>query len=93
MIHLGATRGRKNHPEDGPERHDLNGFPIARVDENENVIEIVKEGEGKLPTNNSSSDDTEREVSKEAVREHIRDLRDRGLDEEAKLARQRILKD
>jgi hypothetical protein len=94
MIHLGQVAGRKNHPEDAPERHEPDDFAIVHVDENENVVEVVEE-----PTSMPS---TERRQEQEAeggsldadeVREYIDGLREQGLEEEAERAEQMLLSD
>lgn len=94
MIHLGQVAGRKNHPEDAPERHEPDDFAIVHVDENENVVEVVEE-----PTTMPS---TERRQEAEAngdsldpndVREYIEGLREQGLEEEAERAEKMLLSD
>lgn len=85
IIHLGATAGRKNHPIDGAERHDLSDFPIARVDENQNVVEVIEEGK-KLPTTERRQEKEQsslESVKTNELREHIENLREQGLDDEA----------
>lgn len=44
MIHLGQMEGKENHPEDSSEQVEKDDCPVAHVDENRNVIEIVEEG-------------------------------------------------
>jgi hypothetical protein len=93
MIHLGATAGRKNHPKDAAKRHNINDFPIARVDENENVVEVIEEGT-ELPTTErreEKEDDPMDSVGKEDIREHIEELREQGLDDEADRAEKMLL--
>lgn len=89
MIHLGQTKGRKDHPEDAPERHEPDDFAIVEVDENENVIEIVDEAQS-LPTTERRKE-TEDSIDKKEVRKHIKDLREQGLDEEADRAEKMLL--
>jgi len=95
MIHLGATAGRKNHPKDAPKRHNLDDFPIVRVDENKNVVEVVEEGTS-LPTTErrQKRERTEPGVSEldtEAVKQHIEELRENGLEAEAEKAEKLLL--
>lgn len=85
MIHLGALSGKKNHPKDAAERHEMNDFPVVRVDENQNVIEIVEEGT-KLPSTERRQEDSTNslaDVDKEEILETIENLREQGLDGEA----------
>lgn len=92
MIHLGQVKGRKNHPEDAPERHEPDDFPIVTVDENENVIEIMDEGTTMPSTDQRREREAEGEsLDEEAIKEHIQDLRDQGLDNEADRAEKMLL--
>lgn len=79
MIHLGALEGKKNHPKDAAERHELDDFPIVRVDENQNVIETLEEGT-KLPVTEQNEDSN---YDQEDVKNEIEQLREQGLDEQA----------
>ena len=96
MIHLGQTAGRKNHPENPKEIHEPEDFAIVRVDEKENVIETVEEGT-QLPTTERRQEREKREggesASKEEIREHIEELREKGLKEEADKAERLLLRD
>jgi len=97
MIHLGATAGRKNHPENAAERYNLDDFPIVRVDENENVIEVVEKGIS-LPSTERRQEQQEDEgsmnsISEEEIREHIQNLRDQDLEDEADRAEKMLLGD
>lgn len=96
MIHLGQMKGRKDHPKDGPDRHDPEDFAIVHVDENENVVEIIEEGEAEaMPsTERRREGDVGMEsLSPEKVRAYIQDLREQGLDEEADRAEAMLLSD
>ncbi|QGX95837.1 hypothetical protein EI982_14125 [Haloplanus rallus] len=42
LIHLGQLAGRKNHPEGASELHEPEDFAVIRLDEDENVISVVK---------------------------------------------------
>ena len=91
MIHLGQTAGRKNHPEDASERHDLDDFAIVHVDENENVVEMVEE-ETSLPSTERRQESGDN-PSNEEIREYIEGLREQGLDEQADQAEEMLLRD
>lgn len=91
MIHLGQTAGRKNHPEDAPERHEPDDFAIVHVDENENVVEVVEE-ETSMPSTERRQESMG-SLSPDKVREYIDGLREQGLDEEADRAEQMLLSD
>jgi hypothetical protein len=90
MIHLGQTAGRKNHPEDAPERWDLDDFAIVRVDENENIVEVVEEAT-QMPSTERRQGEGGDVPDAENVREYIDGLREQGLDEEADKAEQMLL--
>lgn len=91
MIHLGHLAGRKNHPEDGREIHDLEDFAIVHVDENQNVVEIVEEETAMPSTKQRKEKSNEDAPREEDIRQHIQDLRDQGLDDEADRAEQMLL--
>jgi hypothetical protein len=91
MIHLGQIAGRKNHPEDAPERHDPEDFDIVHVDENENVIEVVEEGIS-MPSTERRQDE-ESSLDPDKVEEYIQSLRDEGRNEEAERAEKMLLGD
>jgi hypothetical protein len=97
MIHLGQTAGRKNHPENPKDLHDPDDFAIVHVDENENVIEVVEEATSMPSTERRRAAEEESEESEELnqqkIRDYINDLREQGLDEEAKKAEQMLLDD
>jgi hypothetical protein len=95
MIHLGTTAGRKNHPKDAVDRHELDDFPVVRVDENDNVTEVVEEGTS-LPSTErrqeqESGDTSLDSVSEDDIREHIQNLREQGLNDEADRAEKMLL--
>ncbi len=93
MIHLGQTAGRKNHPEDASERHDLDDFAIVEVDENENIIEIIDE-ESSLPATErrqEGEDSGPASLEREKVEEYIDGLREQGLEKEAEKAEKMLL--
>jgi hypothetical protein len=48
MIHLGQIQGKENHPEDAADMVDRDDCPVAHVDENRNVIEVVEQGDPDL---------------------------------------------
>lgn len=41
MIHLGQTAGKRNHPPNPKDRHDLSDFPRVVVDEDGNIIQAT----------------------------------------------------
>jgi hypothetical protein len=92
MIHLGQLAGKKNHPEDAPERHEPDDFKIVHVDEKGNVKEVVEE-ETSMP---STEDRRQAEavganVSPEKVEEYIEGLREQGLHDQADQAERTLL--
>jgi len=89
MIHLGQLAGRKDHPHNATEEHDPEDFPIVEVDEDENVVEVVEEPTA-LPATEERQE-AERGVDQEQVRKHIQELRDQGLEEQAKQAEEMLL--
>jgi len=83
MIHLGQLAGRKNHPEDAADRHELDDFPVVHVDENGNVTEVVK-GRAEMPSTQRRRDDgNDEELDKDAAKAYIRNLRAESNHEEA----------
>jgi hypothetical protein len=48
MIHLGQIAGKENHPEDATDLVDKGDCPVAHVDENRNVVEVIEEGDPEL---------------------------------------------
>jgi hypothetical protein len=96
MIHLGQMKGRKNHPEDGPDQFEPDDFAIVHVDENENVVEVIEEGDAEaMPSTQRRREEAGElgSLSPEKVREYIDDLREQGLDEEADRAETMLLSD
>lgn len=102
MIHLGQVAGRKNHPKDGPQRHDPDDFAIVHVDENENIVKVV-EDTTLMPSSEQrvgeiSGEPNTEEVGKGSgldaakVKEYIQELRDDGLHDEADRAERRLLR-
>jgi len=92
MIHLGLTKGRKDHPEDGPDRHEPEDFDIVDVDDRGNIENVVQEGNVEsLPTTEQRKQKDGANNSMSQVKKHIKDLRERGLEEEAKRAEQMLL--
>lgn len=88
MIHLGQTAGRKDHPEDAAERHDMSDFPIVKVDDDGNIVERI-DGDTKMPSTERRQENGQ--PDKEDVREYIAGLREQGLDEQAEQAEQMLL--
>lgn len=91
MIHLGQTAGRKNHPEDAAERHEIDDFAIVHVDENENVVEVVEEGTEMPSTERRREKDPSDGLSESEVKEYIEGLRDQGREGEANRAEKMLL--
>lgn len=73
LIHLGQVAGKRNHPEDAPDKHDKSDFPIVHVDDDDNVLEIVEQGEVDMPSTVQRRDEAAEELADE--------LRDRGEDD------------
>jgi hypothetical protein len=48
MIHLGQIQGKENHPENAADLVDKDDCPVAHVDENRNVVEVIEEGDPDL---------------------------------------------
>lgn len=93
MIHLGSMAGRKDHPENATEHHNMDDFAIVRVDNNQNIIEVVEPGV-ELPTSKrrrKESGEGIRNIPDEEIKEHIEDLRNKGLEEEAQRAETMLL--
>lgn len=91
MIHLGQIKGRKDHPEDGPDRHEPEDFDIVEVDNKGNIEKVIEQGdEESLPTTEQRKE-SESEQSVERINKHIEDLRERGLEEEAERAEKMLL--
>lgn len=89
MIHLGQTAGRKNHPENPRDIHDIDDFSIVHVDDNENVVEVVEEGTTMPSTEQRRQRDGSLDVNQ--VQDYIDSLREQGLDGEADRAEQMLL--
>lgn len=91
-VHLGQVKGRKNHPEEYPDDLDSDDFPIARVDEDDNVLEILDEGT-LLPSAVERRSDSKmpQAESDERIREYIEDLREEGRNDEADRAEEMLL--
>lgn len=88
MIHLGQTEGRKNHPEGAAKRHELDDFPIVRLDEDENIVEYIEEGKS---LNEVGTSRTSTEESQEKTKQYIEQLEAEGKTEEAEKAREMLL--
>lgn len=96
MIHLGQVAGRKDHPEDASERHNPEDLAIGRVDDNDNVVEIIEEGDQTaMPsTKRRRGDSLEKsmgDLDEESIKNYIEDLRERGLTEETERAEKMLL--
>ena len=87
LIHLGQVAGRKNHPEDAPERHAPEDFPRVAVDRHENVVGVVDD----YPGDSSSSSREEDAVEIEEVYRLVADLLAEGMTEAAARARAQLL--
>lgn len=93
MIHLGQTAGRKNHPENPKDKHDMDDFAIVHVDENENVVEVVEEGTSMPSTERRRESGGKEDLDEGKIRDYINDLREQGLEEEAEKAEKMLLRD
>jgi hypothetical protein len=49
MIHLGQMAGQDNIPDDVTERHDPDDFPVVDIDEDGNIIDVLKGSSGSVP--------------------------------------------
>lgn len=81
LIHLGQVKGRKNHPKVLPEDLDPEEFPIVQVDEFDNVIEVVEEGE--IMPSTQKRRDEESDDLPEKVEQFIAELKADGKAEDA----------
>jgi hypothetical protein len=94
MIHLGQTKGRKNHPEDAPEQHEPDDFAVVEVDDKENVVEVVEEPTSLPSTERRQEAEEENEsLNPDDVRQYIQGLREQGLEKEAEKAEKMLLND
>jgi len=92
MIHLGRVAGKKNHPENPKEKHDPDDFPIVKVDENGNIVDVVEKRRPMPSTKRRREREQQGDaVDKNEVRKHIEELREQGLDEQADRAEQMLL--
>jgi len=89
MIHLGQMAGRKDHPKKPREKHDAEDFSIVQVDEDENIVEVIKEST--VMSSTERPRESNEPIDEETVRKHIEDLREQGLEEEAERAKKRLL--
>lgn len=78
MIHLGQKGGSGVHPEDGPEKIEKEDCPVAKVDEDRNVIEVIEEGTLMPSTKRRRSG----VIDREKVIDFIEALEDRDIDDE-----------
>lgn len=92
LIHLGQVRGRKDHPETYPDDLDPDEFTIVHLDEHENIVEVVDEGTV-LPSTKRRREKEQQEELPEKVKEYIEELRAKGKEEEAELAKEKLLGD
>jgi len=80
MVHLGRAAGKNNIPEDVTDRHDAGDFPIVEVDDDGNILRVVKEGKGRVPPADTwlpeDSKGEEESIPAGRVRRFVRKLRD-----------------
>jgi len=94
MIHLGQIKGRKDHPENGPELHEPEDFDIVEVDDKGNVESVIEKGEAEsLSTTEQRIENGGSDESTERIMKHIEELREKGLEEEAERAKEMLLRD
>ena len=94
MIHLGQVAGRKDHPKDATDQHEPDDFAIVRVDNNENVVDVVEEAKSMPSTERRRErDETDNSPDQDSIRKHIEELREQGLDEQADRAEKMLLSD
>lgn len=86
LIHLGQVAGRKNHPENAAEMHEPEDFPRVKMDDQENVVEVLDDGPA-----SSGSGPHEQSVSTEKVYRYIADLLADDRADEARRVRRGLL--
>ena len=88
-IHLGQKHGKGVHPDDATDI-EKSDCPIARVDEDMNVIEIV-EDKSIMPSTKKRIEAESDSVSLEAVHQFIEDIRNEGHEQVAEKAESQLL--
>jgi hypothetical protein len=88
-IHLGQKQGKGVHPENTVEETSLEDCPVAEVDEDMNVINVVEEN-ALMPSTKRRIEGAD-SVPIETIQEYIQQLEDDGHEEEADRARSALL--
>jgi hypothetical protein len=89
-IHLGQKQGKGVHPEDAVEETTKEDTPVAHVDEDMNVIEVVEEA-SLMPSTKRRLESDSDSVPIERVQEFIVGLEEDGFQECADRARDELL--
>lgn len=71
-IHLGRMAGKQNHPENPHDLYDVDDYPIAEVDEDGNITNVVRKGIGITRDRDADTEDIDSILSQ---------LDDDGLEE------------
>jgi hypothetical protein len=88
-IHLGQKQGQGVHPEDATEI-EKEDAPIAKVDDDMNVIDIV-ESRSLMPSTKRRIESDSDTVKKEAVVNVVKLLEDQGMDDAADIVTEELL--
>lgn len=89
QIHLGQVQGRGVHSDDAPEKYEKDDFPIAEVDEDMNVINIVEEAQ--LMPSTQARIEGKDSIPISDVQNFIDGLKEDGEDEFAERAENELL--
>jgi hypothetical protein len=89
-IHLGQKRGKGVHSSDTIDDIDIEDCPVAKVDEDMNVIEVVEEN-ALMPSTKRRIQSGQESVPIEKVQQFIQWLENDGENEIADRARQELL--
>jgi hypothetical protein len=90
MIHLGQLSGRKNHPKNPRDKHDIDDFPVVHVDDQDNIVEVV-DSDATMPSTERRKKDEGKGPSRSDIEQHIKQLREQGLDDQADSAEEMLL--
>lgn len=89
MIHLGQISGKEDHPKDAKDNVEKDDLPIASVDENRNVVEIIEGGDSNImPSTESRRTGS---ISHADVQEFLSWLEDNDSKESAEKGREMLL--
>ena len=98
MIHLGQKAGENNIPEDVTDIHDGQDFPIVKVDDFGNIVELIQPGgesappaDPFLPWNHDSTTKDEDYIHKDKIKAFVKELREGSGAATAESIEQRFL--